>query len=270
MQQSKVHLVSYSDDRFRKSGKRLMREAVSFDHFETLRMYTPADICTVFCTRHKEILKAPLGGGYWLWKPYVINQRLREIPDGDFLVYLDAGCTINKSGKQRFLQYLGMLENPDVGVLSFQFTPDHWRPESNWTVEELFTYFGQDITSPIASTGQYIASVMLFRKNDHSLALLDTVMRVVEERPDLFTDKYNQNNAGRSGFVNHRHDQSVFSIARKLSGSVVLTDETKFPNGPPAMEYHSKQSRKYPFWCTKIRDRSSLRGYLHRLSQLRR
>ena len=30
------------------------------------------------------------GGGYWLWKPYIISETLCKIDDGDYLFYLDS------------------------------------------------------------------------------------------------------------------------------------------------------------------------------------
>lgn len=42
---------------------------------------------------------------YWSWKPYVIMKKLDEVPDGDFVLYMDAGCVIPSGDKREpFLQ----------------------------------------------------------------------------------------------------------------------------------------------------------------------
>ena len=40
-------------------------------------------------------VKQPRGGGYWIWKSHIIK-KINEINDNDILIYLDAGCSINK------------------------------------------------------------------------------------------------------------------------------------------------------------------------------
>ena len=42
------------------------------------------------------------GGGYWIWKLDIIKQAFSKIKENDIIVYLDSGCTLNKSGKKRF------------------------------------------------------------------------------------------------------------------------------------------------------------------------
>ena len=62
------------------------------------------------------------GGGYWIWKPYIISKMLEQINENDILVYIDAGCHINitKESKQRFNEYINMINNSKCGLLRFQ------------------------------------------------------------------------------------------------------------------------------------------------------
>ena len=71
-------------------------------------------------------------------------------------------------------------------------------------------------------------------------------MKTVHDNPILFTDDYNNNpcNRGRDEYIETRHDQSVFSIIRKLYGSILLSEETYFTFG-------SEHSLKFPFWATR-------------------
>jgi hypothetical protein len=43
-----------------------------------------------FITYNQSIFNLRKGGGYWLWKPYIINMFLKLIQDGDIVFYLDS------------------------------------------------------------------------------------------------------------------------------------------------------------------------------------
>lgn len=45
--------------------------------------------------KNSKTLKCSTGAGYWLWKPYIILQSLKQLKDGDILFYSDAGSYIN-------------------------------------------------------------------------------------------------------------------------------------------------------------------------------
>jgi hypothetical protein len=58
------------------------------------------DLDDEFKLNFKDILREQRGGGYWIWKPYIIKKHLDKINDNDILIYMDAGCSININGKK--------------------------------------------------------------------------------------------------------------------------------------------------------------------------
>ena len=89
---------------------------------------------------------APLSS-WMLWK---------KVKEGEFLVYLDAGCTLNPLGKKRFNEYISLLDNSEYGILSFQMSgnkgPGSLEMEKKWTIREIFEYFGvQALNSDIGN-----------------------------------------------------------------------------------------------------------------------
>ena len=70
--------------------------------------------------------------------------------------------------------------------------------------------------------------------------ILKIYSQVLVDNRMLFTDKYN--NKQEEYFKDNRHDQSIFSIIRKLYGSIVISDET-----------YKNQRYKVPFIATRIR-----------------
>lgn len=241
-----IHFITYGDSKFEKSKKRLLNEAKEFGVFKTMKGYGPQDLSEDFIKKHRDIFKYSRGGGYWIWKLNIIRQSINNINDGEYLVYLDAGCTINKRGKKRFYEYIDKLKNSknNYGILSFQMTHNEYK----YTTKEIFDYFNIKCDSDIFKSGQYMATLLIMKKNKHLTKCLDKYEKCIEDNPLLITDIYNSKNQ-HVEFEDNRHDQSIFSILRKIYGSEVIKgDETWIvPFGGP-------ESLKYPFWATRIKD----------------
>ena len=96
-----LHFITYGDHNFSTSKNRLLKEAHAFNEFKTITSYGPEDLSQEFKQKHKDILKCSRGGGYWIWRPYILKKKIDTVLEGDFVIYLDAGCTLNPKGKQK-------------------------------------------------------------------------------------------------------------------------------------------------------------------------
>ena len=244
-----IHFITYGDNNFVQSKKRILNEANEFGEFKTIKGYGPEDLSEDFKEKYKEVLNMPRGGGYWIWKLYIINDYLKNIGDNEYLIYLDAGSTINKQGKRRFFEYIDKLKNSEnhYGILSFQMSGNisDYQKEKWWTTSNIFEYFGVKPDSDIGKSGQYISTLLIMKKNKHLINILEKYENCISDDPLLITDIYNENQY--KDFKDNRHDQSIFSILRKIHGSEVIDDETWIvPFGGP-------ESMKYPFWATRLR-----------------
>lgn len=237
-----IHFITYSNDAFKQAKNRLCDEAKATQWFDSITAYSPDTLDDDFNVKFKNILSKGRGAGYWIWKSYVIHKKLHEINDGDILLYLDAGCTINEKGKKRFDEYLNMLNQQDNGIIAFQMThlPEKW-----YTVKEIFHHFKLDMNGEFANSGQLVGGINIIKKNANSLKIVNTWFETLHENPCLFTDEYNTRNQ-ESFFRDNRHDQSVFSVIRKINNAIILKDETYFNFG-------NAESIKYPFWATRKR-----------------
>ena len=222
------------------SKKRLEKEAKDTKWFDSVTMHSPNDLDKQFIKLFGPILKLKRGAGYWIWKLNIILKKLKEMDKNDILIYLDAGCKINIEGKERFDEYIQMLSRSDKGILSFQMS----HPEKVFTIKEIFKYFNVESDKKITETGQMIGGIRIMMKNKHLMQLMSTQYNALYTNPLLFTDYYNKSQD--SYFKDNRHDQSIFSVACKIYGSIVLPDETYFKS------YGNAKSRKYPFWATRI------------------
>ena len=238
-----IHIISYGDDKYKRSKERIHAEAVATGWFDTVSVYGPDDLDDEFKSKFKNILSYKRGGGYWIWKLYIINKKISEIDEDDILIYLDAGCKINPEGKTRFNEYIDMLNDSDLGIISFELD----KIEKEWTTKETFDHLDVKHDSKIANTNQLVGTVRIMKKNFNLMRMLDLEMKTLHANPLLFTDCYNKNQ--KSPFKDHRHDQSIFSVIRKMSNTILLKDETWF--GGRTGGFGTGKSNKYPFWATR-------------------
>ena len=242
----KIHMISYGNEKFKNSKKRIFNEGINSKFFYSIEVLGPENLDIEFKSKFNNILTLERGGGYWLWKLNIIEQKLKKINDNDYLIYIDSGCTINEKGINRLNDYINLLENSEFGIISFQLT----HLEKIWTIKEFFNYFNINNDSNILNSGQYMATILIMKKNNHLRKILDTWSKLMHDNPLLITDYYNYNNQ-EEYFKDNRHDQSVLSIIRKIEGSIILDDETYFGNFIQSYINHPN-ALKYPFRATRI------------------
>lgn len=236
----KVHLITYGNKHYTKSKNRLVNEALNTGWFETVIGYEENDLDEDFKCEFKDILKHERGAGYWIWKVYFILKRLSEINKDDILVYLDAGCTIHRLGKKRFDDYIEMLN--DDCMISFQMSE---YKEKHYTTKEIFEHFGVSDVASITESGQYLGGIRIMKNNEETLRILQLEYDTYKENKLLVTDYYNDKQ--EDYFIDNRHEQSIFSVIRKMNKTVVLEDETK--------QFPLKIRKNYPFYAKRIQDR---------------
>jgi hypothetical protein len=246
-----IHFITYGDSNFEKSKQRILTEAKEFDVFKSIKGYGPQDLPDDFIVKYKDIFKHSRGGGYWIWRPNIIRQAINDINDGEYLVYLDAGCTINKKGKKRFYEYIDKLENSqnNYGILSFQMSGNisDFQKEKWWSTSQIFEYFNIKPDSDIGESGQYLGGIFILKKNKHLLEYLDKYEKCIYENPYLITDIYNDKDQ-HEDFKENRHEQSMTSILRKIHGSEVIDGDESW-----IIPFGGEESLKYPFWATRIK-----------------
>jgi hypothetical protein len=236
----KIHLISYGNNRFKNSKKRIYNEAKNSNWFNTINIYGPENLSEEFKNEFNDILQKPRGAGYWIWKFAIIKKQLTTIANNDILIYIDAGCSINIQGKIRFNDYIDMLNNTNKSIISFQMP----HIEKKYTCKEIFHHFKMDINSDNGNSGQFIGGILIMKNNYNSMNIIDECINVLRTDHLLVTDHYNKLNQC-SEFIDNRHDQSILSLVRKKYGSIILPDETYF------QPFRNKESLKYPFWATR-------------------
>ena len=247
---SKIYGISYTSRHFNNRYNNIIKLGNQCGLFNTFKCFTENNIDNDFKQKNKDIWNMSKGGGYWIWKPYIISKVLEQINDNDILVYIDAGCHINitKESKERFNEYINMCNNSQSGLLRFQLT----HQEKKFTNKKTINYFkdkfniSDKIMNDYLESFQILNGIMLFRKTEFSIKFINNCLDILNDDPKLHTDIYTQNNE------KHRHDQSIMSLLYKhMNGDLILDDETWF--GGHNGNFNSALSKKYPFWATRLR-----------------
>jgi hypothetical protein len=235
-----VYFVSFAN-RLYASQKRIKREAKEMQFFDHIYVGDEKMLEPWYFKKYKDRW-SERGFGYWQWKPYLIRRVMDRMEEGDYLVYADAGCTLNSNGIQRLKDYLLMVTESSCGVLGFD---QHFR-EADWTKADLFDYFGVLGDSVYMDHGQVAGTCVIIQKKRTSQHLVDEWFYVVHFHHNLVDDSFSKlpNNPS---FHEHRHDQSVFSILMVKYGGVELPVEEIFTEGDWEL------MRDFPIWATRLR-----------------
>jgi hypothetical protein len=90
--QTKIHLVSYATPQYRHWQIILGLSARLNGVVDAVDSWSLGKLKKVgFEKIIPEIRLNERGSGFWSWKPFIIQKRLNEIPDGDVVLYCDVG-----------------------------------------------------------------------------------------------------------------------------------------------------------------------------------
>jgi len=239
--ENKLHLISYGDKKFKNAKHRIYNEAFNTNWFYSIKCHGLEDLSISFRNEFKSILSMKRGGGYWIWKFHIILNKLEEINDGEFLIYVDSGCFVNVNGTKRLEKYIKMIKNSKNKIISFQMN----HIEKAWTTKKIFDSFSIPENDPIETSGQYVGGILIMQKCDSVINIFKDCLDKIRKDPLIITDQFNKNQ--RQCFKDNRHDQSILSVARKIHGSIVIRDETWSVN------FNTKKMKKIPFLATRKR-----------------
>lgn len=213
--------LNYGDQKFILSRKRISSEAQNLNYFDKIITETEDiknDLEIIDCLKNpnfKKVFNAERGGGYWIWKPYIIYKNLQLLNENDILVYSDSGSTIpnNKYTIDKLNEYINIVKNSDKGILAFR----NPHIESKWTKGDVFEHFNCLNNKDIYDTRQFTANRIIIKKNLHSMTLFKIWWETAKKYSHLYDDTRSITN-NFNNFIENRHDQSVFSIICKTKG----------------------------------------------------
>lgn len=240
----RLHFLSFADSKSAPILKRIRKNAEETEWFDNIEVWDEHSFDKWYIKKYHNRFHLR-GFGYWMWKSYLVKRKLTKMEDGSFLLYADAGCTLNKAGEQRLKEYLSMVENNEFGLLAFQ---QENLIEEQWTKADLLQYVNKKEIAGGVKTGQLWGGAFILRKTEESRNFIDEWFDLCHNHFELITDQPSVH-PNPASFKEHRHDQSAFScLAKKHRPVIVNADETYTDD-----DFSMKLS-KYPIWATRLRE----------------
>lgn len=194
--------VTYGSGRFDKAAAGLADRAGRTGVFEEVLLYRQIDLLRFNLTAEaRRVAALPRGGGYWLWKPLIIEDVLDRLSDGDTLVYADAGCEL----QNRPTKIWSVIErNEHITTCDARGGPriEYGRADVN-------AFFGTD---DVYFQGlEHEANRIVVRKTKKAIEVIKRWADVARTHPRFFTDDPSAV-ANLPTFIEHRHDQTIFNL----------------------------------------------------------
>ncbi len=195
-----IHLVTFCNYKYKQQQTNLNLHAknLNLNSFE----YEFEDIKkTSFYEENKKILDQERGCGYWLWKPYIIQETLKKIDKDDIVFYIDCADIFDEKSLRIINEE--MKNNSHLFLLGGYFN-------KQYTKRDAFFYMNCD--EPVYwNSIQCEAGINCFKNNNESEDFLSEWLNFCKDER-IITDK--ENTCGLpnfSEFIDHRHDQSILT-----------------------------------------------------------
>jgi len=171
------------------------------NNFKNIYLYTDDHIVdTEFYKNNIDILTSDRGGGYWLWKPYILLDQCYKNPNEKFL-YMDCGDEIDIENIPKLLEILG-----DSSLCLAKNFHSH----SAYTKRDCFYFMNCD-DNKYWNAYQIEAGNILFKADEYSIKIFEEWLYWCKD-PRILTDIPNECGfPNHSNFIQHRWDQSVLT-----------------------------------------------------------
>lgn len=252
--------ITYGDDKYYFARLRLGKQARCSGLFDKVKVYKPKDLPAEITKDRAEIYKQWRGGGFWIWKPWIVRDALEHCDYGDIVWYADSGCAINPDSEEWMTLFAALNGHDSIFHAyrdNFDYHWERWGINSvklrHWTKplarEFMNEYYGSDAYLDMPSLW---SGFMAVRKTEN-IRIINEWLRLTMDHPEIVCDPRGEElNSLPEDYNAHRHDQSVLScIVRKLAdedNALVLDETAESRIGNPAIVAERYRAGKTSFW----------------------
>lgn len=219
------HLITFhSGFPYSLAAERLERQARATGWFTGIDVFHPGvnhPAMLAFVADHGEFVRRNSRGyGYWRWKPLLVKAMLESLPEGAHLYYVDAGCELSRFGSVRFAALDHELAARGVLCFTTEFLDAGWCKRE--AVEAVFGAWNETVMSSRQIQGTWFGL-----RNVASVRDCIAEWSALAIQGELITDSYDPSRQ-HPEFLEHRHDQALWSLVLKKNGIQPLPQEDCF------------------------------------------
>ena len=228
---SKVYLCSFASPDLKLSVNRFIKQAHELKFYDEVKVFDWKDLSSEKKKQMKSIFNKGQKRlyGYGSWKAEIILTYLEKIPKNSILQYSDIGCVFNPNGRGKLKEYIQITDK--VNLLAFKYSDpkfdikDKYKfqiyYENQYTKADAWEYFNIDDNSDILKREQVWSGTMFFKNNIYAKEILNNWKKALNVT-SLIDDSSSQKK-NHSNFIEHRHDQSIFSLICKKENIFCLS-----------------------------------------------
>ena len=165
----------------------------------------------------KKVFRMRRGGGYWIWKPILIQHVLKNMSYGDVLVYADAGCTMLK--KPRVINT--EIEKVKKNKFGISHCDAEGGPRKDLIRMDVLSALVSDIDAYFSREYEFEANRLVICKTTNSVKFINKWASIAFKHPRWFTDDPSKI-PNLPEFYEHRHDQAIYNcIAHEMKMPII-------------------------------------------------
>jgi len=204
-----IVLITYADEKYKAHQRALSQRVRDVGLTETIFEYSDEWLKgRSFYRENQNILSQARGSGYWLWKPYIILETLKDMNEDYILVYMDCGDWLVGNP--------GHFLKEKMASVDILLTLGNWENRF-YTKRDCFIMMDCD-SKRYWDTVQAEAGIIVCKKTEPTLSFINQwLIHCLNEY--MITDL--PNICGKENFpefIDHRHDQSILTNMKEKYG----------------------------------------------------
>jgi hypothetical protein len=217
-----LYFLLYNDGTHTEDMNRLIESVKQYGKGFQIIVFRKDEMDPEFRSKYKDILECKRGGGYWLWKPYIIHETLNAIDTNDIVFYLDSKYYFIDSFVDRVLQYTNEEElylwknKPNEPTYKMK----HWCKMDAIIKYNMYDKVFQE------EVHDAWAGCILVKKTERTSGWIQEWLTMCCDYQDITDSPSDHKNSEH--FYDHRHDQSLLSILAHTHHIPLHTFEKSF------------------------------------------
>ena len=248
-----ITCITYGDRKYEKAG-RLNLESAMLHGADKVIQYGPRDLPLSFKLKNWRVYYGRSGwrmrwrgAGFWIWKSYIIKETLKELNEGDYLFYSDAG-SVYVNDLEPILE---TFDNEKLDVMVFTLL----HIEKEYTKRDAFILLDAD-SAEFVESKQRIGGYIIVKKSKAAESFIDEWHEACRDYR-IITDSINRmGTTNYPGVIATRHDQSSLSLMAKKHGIKEYRDPSQFGNDYSMWPHDIIERSKYPQIWYSTRNRN--------------
>jgi hypothetical protein len=230
-----IYLCSFYSNKYqyRFAARRLIRQINKLNLFEDIYVYNENIFFDLLESKYKDLLeifqeeKTSPGFAYWAWKPLIINETLKLIPEQSILLYVDIGCDLIQNNFSWNKIKEKTIKNKIITAHSIGYgAKKYGEMEYNWTKPKIFKEL--KISDADQNSYQYQATWIMLVNNIKNQEFIQewqyycTINKLDLVRPE------DSKKLLHSKLIENKNDQAVFSCLIKknhMNPAVATTED---------------------------------------------